>query len=445
MLYALGPAQIAHVDQSVDTVPDLDERAEVGEVADLPFHHRADGELLVQRLPRIRFELLQSKADAPLRRVHVQHHGFHLVAYVHHLRRVLHPLRPRHLADVDKAFDALLQLDERSVIGHADDPAVHVRANRIALRGVQPRIGRKLLEAQRHALLLAVELQHLHLDLVAYLHQVARMRQPSPRHVGNVQQSIDAAQIYECAVVGQVLYRACEDRILAQLVQGFGALLALLFFQQLLARNHDVAALLVELDDADIELGILQAVQVAHRTQFHLRARQKRARAQNVHRQAALDAVDDARLDRSFFVIGLLDVVPRLQALGLVVRQVDIAFLGVSLVAHHGDFLSRLHGHVAFAVGEFSDGNHALGLVADIDHNVLRRNLQDGARDDLFVVEGGFGLSLFLLEGLERGGEVFHGWFFCGRRSGRPGRYRMSAGIRRLFGRLLLGRAGFLG
>jgi len=42
----------------------------------------------------------------------------------------------------------------------------------IALRRVEPGIGRQLLEAQRDALLLLVELEHLHLDLVADVDQV---------------------------------------------------------------------------------------------------------------------------------------------------------------------------------------------------------------------------------------------------------------------------------
>ena len=88
------------------------------------------------------------------------------------------------------------------------------------------------------------------------------------------------------------------------------ALLRLLFFQQLLARSDDVAALLVQLDDADIDLLALQAVEIAHRTQINLRTRQERAGAQDVDRQAALDAIDDARLDRSLVVEGLLDLVP---------------------------------------------------------------------------------------------------------------------------------------
>src|SRR5271157_4302384 len=136
MLHALGPAQVAHVNQAVDAVLDFDECAEVGQVAHLAFHHRADRELFVQRLPRVRLKLLQAKTDAAFVDVYVEYHCLKLIAHVDHLRGMLHPLRPGHLANVHQAFNALLQLDEGSVIGHADYAAFHMRADRVALRGI---------------------------------------------------------------------------------------------------------------------------------------------------------------------------------------------------------------------------------------------------------------------------------------------------------------------
>src|SRR5271165_1869039 len=108
---------------------------------------------------------------------------------------MLHPLRPGHFANVDQALDALFQLDKRAVVGHANYAAANMRADGITLRSVKPRIGSELLESQGYALLVAIELQHLYLDLVADLHQIARMGEASPRHIGDVQQAIDATEI----------------------------------------------------------------------------------------------------------------------------------------------------------------------------------------------------------------------------------------------------------
>ncbi len=230
-----------------------------------------------------------------------------------------------------QAFDALLQLDERAVVGNADHAAADVRADRITLRSVEPRIGRELLEAERHALLFAVELQHLHLDLIAHLHQVARMRQASPGHVGDVQQTVDAAEVDERAVVGQVLHRAGQDAVFVQLLERLAALLrSALLPASCLRETTMLPRFLFSLMMRTSIVVTLQAVEVAHRAQIDLRAGQESARAKNVDRQAALDAIDDASLYRSLVVVGLLNLVPGAQTLRLLVREVDVALFGVA-------------------------------------------------------------------------------------------------------------------
>ena len=67
MLDALGPAQIADVNQPVNAVFNFDESAKVSQVANAAFNRRADRILLMQPLPRIRLKLLQAERNAPLR------------------------------------------------------------------------------------------------------------------------------------------------------------------------------------------------------------------------------------------------------------------------------------------------------------------------------------------------------------------------------------------
>ena len=38
MLHALGPAQVADMNQAIDSILDLDECAEIGQIADPPFY-----------------------------------------------------------------------------------------------------------------------------------------------------------------------------------------------------------------------------------------------------------------------------------------------------------------------------------------------------------------------------------------------------------------------
>src|ERR1700704_6568111 len=107
------------------------------------------------------------------------------------------------------------------------------------------------------------------------------------------------------------------------------ALLGLLAFEQILARDYDVAPLLVELDDRDFESLALHAIQIANRAQIHLRAWQERARAEDVYREPALDALDNHSLDRLLLVVSLFDFFPGVDALRLLVREIDVAFLSL--------------------------------------------------------------------------------------------------------------------
>ena len=99
----------------------------------LPLTVLPSGWLLRQLFPRIRFGLLEPERDAPVGLVDAQHLDLDHVADVDHLRGMHRALAPAHLGDVDQPLDALLQLDERAVVGDADDLALEPRADRIAL------------------------------------------------------------------------------------------------------------------------------------------------------------------------------------------------------------------------------------------------------------------------------------------------------------------------
>src|SRR5579859_7757764 len=319
---------------------------------------------------------------------------------------MLHPLRPGHFADVDQAFNALLQFDESSVVGHAYDASVNMSAHRIAMLRVEPRVGRELFEAERHALFFFVVLQDLHLNLVADVDQVARMRQASPRHVGDVQQSVDSAHIDKGAVFGQVLHDTGEDAAFFQVLEGFAALFRLLFFQKLFAGDDDVAALLVELDDGDFHRLALHAIQVPDGTQVDLRTGQKGMRAMNVDGQAALDTFHDDALDRLLLAISALDLVPRAEALRLQVREVDVSLFGLALVAHHVDLVAGLELGLALVIENLRDRGHAFGLRSNIDDDMGSCEFHHTSLNDVVFAHRFFGFGLEVVEG---GGEIVAG------------------------------------
>src|SRR4029078_4890566 len=93
-----------------------------------------------------------------------------------------------------------------------------------------------------------------------YFEQLGGVADPTPRHVGDVEQTVDTAEGDERAVVGDVLPRSAQHLALGERLERRLLLLGVLFFEQRLARQDDVAALLVDLDDAHPELLPLQRI-----------------------------------------------------------------------------------------------------------------------------------------------------------------------------------------
>src|SRR5688572_1538621 len=270
MLDPLAPRHVGDVDQAVDVLFDLDESAELGQVANLALDLGADWIFLTQFVPRVALDLLQAERDAPGCRIHAEHHGLDTVADVEDLRGVLDALAPRHLADVNQTLDAWLQLDEGAVVGEADDLAAHARADGIAVLDRRPRILHELLVAERDALGCRVVLEDDDIDLVVDLEELRRMPDAAPRHVGDVQQTVDAAEVDERAVIRDVLHGAAQRLSFSERLERRLLLLGVLFFEQRFTREDDIAALLVDLDDAHAELLPLQRVEVADRADVDL-------------------------------------------------------------------------------------------------------------------------------------------------------------------------------
>src|ERR1019366_2040598 len=116
-------------------------------------------------------------------------------------------------------------------------------------------------------------------DLVAHLKELGRVIDPTPAHVGDVQEAVDAAEIDERAVLGDVLDDAADDLALFQGLEGLRLLLVALFLEEHAPAEDDVAALLVELDDLELVGLPDELVQVADGPKVDLRTREERLHA----------------------------------------------------------------------------------------------------------------------------------------------------------------------
>ena len=280
-------------------------------------------------------------------------------------------------------------------------PKTRVRG-RIAARNVLPRIRTQLLEPQAHARALAVELQDPHFDLFAHLHDLGRVLDALPRHVGDVQQAIDAAQVDERTVVGEVLDRAAHDRAFLQVVHQRAALGGEFLLHHGAARDHDVIALLIELDDFEFEWLVLEVRGVAHRAHVHQRSGQECPHVLDLNGEAALDATGDDTGDDLGLVEGLFEARPGARALGLLARQARLAGAVLDRIECDLDRVAGLDLDLAAFILELLEGDHGLGLETDIDDDDVIGDFDDQSGKDHPRTDALIGETL-----LEKLGETF--------------------------------------
>ena len=153
---------------------------------------------------------------------------------------------------MDQAFDARLQFHERAVVGDVGDAAVEAGADRILGLDALPRIVEQLLHAERDAVRLVIDLDDLHLHRLADIEHFGRVIDAAPRDVGDMQQAVDAAEIDERTVIGDVLDHAVDDLTLFEVLHQFLTLLGARLFQNRAARHNDVAAAAIHLQDLEL-------------------------------------------------------------------------------------------------------------------------------------------------------------------------------------------------
>src|ERR1700742_3266112 len=266
------PVQVRQMDHAVDIAVEAEEQAELGLVLDFAFDRRTRRGLLGEDSPRIAHGLLEAERNAALDRIDLKDLHFDFLRRRNDLARVNVLFRPRHLGDVDETLDARLQLHEGAVVGDVGDTALEARADRILGLDGLPLIVEQLLHAERDAVRLVVDLDDLDLDGLADVEHLGRVIDPPPGDIGDMQQAIDAAEVHERAVVGDVLDHAVEDHAFLEALDQLTALFGARLFQNCPARDDDVAAGAVHLQDLERLRRAHQRADVAHRADIDLGA-----------------------------------------------------------------------------------------------------------------------------------------------------------------------------
>ncbi len=270
-----------------------------------------------------------------------------------------------------------------------------------------PRIGLQLLHAEADALGLRIEADDLDLHGLADRQGFARMVDAAPRDIGDVQQAIDAAEIDERAVIGDVLHHAGQDlaflEVGDQLVAGFGAAL----LEHGAARDHDVAARAVHLQDLERLRRAHQRADIAHRADVDLAAGQERDGAVEIDGEATLHAPEDHAGDALVVLELTLELGPGFLAAGLFAREHGFAMLVFHALEIDFDDVADLDLVLLSGSGELLERDAPFGLQADIDQDEFIFDSDDSALEHA-AFEAGAGAEGFL----EQRSEQFRERFF---------------------------------
>src|SRR5699024_3789306 len=352
----------------------------------------------VELLGEVLVSLLQGQGNTTTLQVDVDDLDHDLFANVDDLVRNL-DVALSQLGDVNQALDALLDADECAERNQLGDLARNDLADRVGAGEDAPWVFLGCLQGQGDALAVQVDVQNLDGDLIADGDDLRRVVDVLPGQLGDVNQAVNAAEVNECTEVDDGGHDTLADLALLQLVQELGANRGLGLLQVCTAGQHDVVAVLVQLDDLGLDLLADVRLQVADAAHLDEGSRQEAAQA-DVQAQAALDDLDDGTGDRLVVLLELLDGAPSAPVLGTLLGQDQAPLLvllgedqSVNLVANL-DNLIRVD---VVLDGQLTGRDYTLGLVADVQQDLVVIDLDDGALDDIAIIE--------VLDGLIDGGE----------------------------------------
>jgi hypothetical protein len=197
-----------------------------------------------------------------------------------------------------------------------------------------------------------------------------------------VQQAVDATEIHEGAVVGEVLDHAVEVHAFLQRFEQGIALGGILLLEHGAAGHHHVVAALIELDDLEFEFLAFEVGDVAHRAHVHQRAGKEGADAVDIDGEATLDLALQEAWDLLLLLEGLFEDHPDFGAARLLTGQAGLAETVVDGL--HGDLHLIADGEVevAFFVEELGLGDDAFRLQAGVDGDPIVIDVDHGAGDD---------------------------------------------------------------
>ena len=256
--------------EAVDTLVYADEQSKVRYVLDFALDGCPKRILLADQIPWIGNDLLHAKGYPSVVRSNVKDDSIDFFAHGNDLGRMSYLSRPRHLGNMDKPLDPLLQFDKGAIVRQADDPSRNARTHRIILSGNRPRVLGQLFHAQGDPLLLKIDVEDLYRYLLAHGEELRRVFNASPRDIRDMQQAVYTAKVDKDPVFGDVLHDPFDNLALVYGGQSGCSLGFPFLLQDDPPGQDDVAPLTIELQDPEGEALADHIIQVPDGMQVSL-------------------------------------------------------------------------------------------------------------------------------------------------------------------------------
>ena len=120
---------------------------------------------------------------------------------------------------MNQTLDAFLDLCKATVVGQVGHLRYHPATLWISTGNRHPWVFAQLLEAERYAVSFTIKFEDFDIHLLSDFDDLARVLDTLPRHVCNVQQSINATQVNEGAVISEVFDHTLNGLALLQVLK----------------------------------------------------------------------------------------------------------------------------------------------------------------------------------------------------------------------------------
>src|SRR4029453_3778192 len=204
-----------------------------------------------------------------------------------------------------------------------------------------------------------------------------------------------AAEIDEGAVIGDVLDHAVVHLSLFETGHDFAPLLSAGLFEHGTARDDDIAAPSVHLEDLEGLRHVHQGADIADRANVHLASRQEGHGAVEIDSEPALDTVENHALDALARFVFLFEPSPALLAARLFARHHPFPGRVLPPLEINVDFVADGKIGRAARDAKLFEGDAAFGLQPDIDDGDVFFDCDDGALDHAAFLERGTGERFF--------------------------------------------------